>query len=221
MHPWPMRRPPAHRRTARLAGPLVALSALVGGCGEAEIVPLPSHDLSEPWQAQPFAVDQALVIAAEQKCREGNVGIAPPGSQLVVVDARGGNRLTLIFVAPTANGQCFLKRDPAGRFTPDGGEGEGSSNAWPALGPTEVTFNGVGSADSPPDPNGAITATSHLLGRAGAAVASTEVVLPSGVSFLASLNRGWFAAWWPGLDHDAAVIVRGYDASGRLVGSSP
>jgi hypothetical protein len=215
MHPWPMT-----RALSRWVG-LTFLCALVAAsCGEAEIVPLPIHDLSEPWQAQPFAIDQAIVIAAEQECRDGNVGIAPPGAQLVLVDARGGNRLTLVFVGATANGQCFLKRDPAGRFTPDGGEGEGRSEPWPVLGPNEVTSNGVGSGDGPPDANGAITATSHILGQAGAGVASAEVVLPSGMTILASLNRGWFAAWWPGADSNAAVTVRGYDAGGRLVGSS-
>ncbi len=205
----------------RWIGATILVALIAGGCGEAEIVPLPIHDLSEPWQAKPFAIDQSLVVDAERTCRDVNVGIAVPGSQLVVVDARGGNRLMLLFVEPTANAQCFLKRDPAGRFISDGGAGEGRSDAWPTIGPNEVTFNGVGSADSPPDANGAITATSHLIGQAGEAVASAEVVLPSGITFLASLNRGWFAAWWPGLDSDAAVIVRGYDANGRLVDSSP
>lgn len=207
------------RSHARWVGATILVALIAGGCGEAEIVPLPLHDLSEPWQAQPFAIDQALVIAAEQKCREGNVGIVPPGSKLVVVDARGGNRLTLLFVAPTANGQCFLKQDSAGRLTADGGEGEGRSDPWPALKPNEVTSNGVGRSETgPTDLSGASTATSHLSGRAGAAVATAEVVLPSGVSFLTSLNGGWFVAWWPGMD--ANVGVRGYDAAGTLVGTS-
>jgi hypothetical protein len=37
----------------------------------------------------------------------------------------------------------------------------------------------------------------------------------------ASLNQGWFAAWWYGLDHDGGTAVRAYDATGRLVTSQP
>jgi hypothetical protein len=34
----------------------------------------------------------------------------------------------------------------------------------------------------------------------------------------ASVNRGWYAAWWPG--SDTQVQVRGYDAGWNLVGPS-
>jgi hypothetical protein len=52
-------------------------------------------------------------------------------------------------------------------------------------------------------------------------VATVELTPPSGVALRATLNRGWFAAWWLGLDHDAVIVVRAYDAGGRLVGTSP
>jgi hypothetical protein len=212
---------PAIELVAAVALLAAAVALLAAACGETEVSPPPSHDLAEPWQARPFAVDSSIVSAAEQLCRGMEFRMVPAGSPLVLVDARGANRLTLLFVAPSGTGQCFVTRDPAGRLTMDGGEGEGGSEPWPALGPTEITFNGAGSQEGTIDPNDASVSTSHLVGRAGAAIAVIEVIPPSGVSVQASLNRGWFAAWWLGLDHDHVVTVRGYDAAGRRVGSSP
>ena len=206
---------PSRRSVLALLGMLA-----IGGCGDAEVTDQPPaalHDLAEPWQPIPFAVEDSLVISAERICREGQ-DLAPAGSQLFVVDARGGNRLTLLFVGARDNGQCFVRRDAGGRLTMDGGEGEGGSDPWPPLGLTEITFNGVGTTGG----DGPGTSSSHLIGRAGAGIAVAEVVLPSGQTLQASLNRGWFAAWWPGGDPNLVVSVRGYDAAGGLhAGSTP
>ena len=190
------------------------LALLVAGCGEAEIIPAPGHDLGEPWQAQPFAVDQALVLAAERICRDGEREMFPAGLPLILVDARGDNRLLLFFAGPADTGECFVTRDGAGRLTFDGGGGTGG-DIRPAVGLTEIRLPGAGSSDVPGKP------WSYGIGQAGVAIASVELTPPSGVTVQASLNRGWFAAWWFGLDHDAVIVVRGYDALGTLVGSSP
>jgi hypothetical protein len=198
-----------------LAVMTLVLIVLTAGCGEAEIIPAQSHDLGEPWQARPFAVDPALVMAAERICREPAQHMFPAGLPLVVVDARGDDRLLLLFAGPADTSECFLMRDRTGQLRWDSGGGSGSDPPPPALRPTEIRFSGAGSSDVPGKP------WSYGIGQAGMAVASVELTPPSGDTVQASLNRGWFAAWWYGLDHDAGIVVRGYDAVGGLVGSSP
>lgn len=204
------RRPSRCRGAATLA--LVVF--VLAGCGEAEVIPAPIHDLSEPWQAAPFAVDPAVVVAAEQICRDAVRQMFPAGLPLVVVDARGADRLLLLFAGAADTGDCLLRRDRTGALTFDGGGGSGGDPP-PALQPTEIRFNGAGSVGDPQEP------FSYGIGQAGAAVSMVEMIPPTGVSVRASLNRGWFAAWWYGLHHDAVIVVRGYDAAGRLVATSP
>ena len=219
MHPWRMVRWSSLARAG-----IVGLTLLLGGCSdgdEAEVsVPAARTDLGGPWQAQPFAVAPEVIEAALGVCRDPPVAPVRPGTELVVVDARGANRLTLLFVGPLDASQCFLTREPNGRLAVAGGEGEGNSEGWPALGPVEVMSNGVGSEEGSADPNDESVSTSHLIGRAGPAIAAVDVVVPSGLTVRASLNRGWFSAWWLGLDHEAVVVLRGYDAGGNLVGTS-
>lgn len=195
------------RSPSRCLAPALGLLVLVG-CGGSEIVSAPSHDLSEPWQAQPFAVDPVLVAAGERICRDPRLAMFALGTKLVVVDARGGNRLVLHFVGPIADGPCFLTREPAGRLVLDGGGG-GSGPPHQGLEPTEVMIRGAGSLDSSSGPNDEGQSIGYVYGEAGAAVVNAEVRLPSGASLLTSLNGGSFVAWWPGKDTE--VVVRGYN----------
>ena len=211
MHPWAM----AGRTIVRGMLVLAVAVGFLTGCDDAESVgPAAIHDLGEPWQARPFAVDPAVIAAAEQVCRDPVRQMVPAAISLVLVDARGDNRLTLLFAGPRETSQCFLTRDCAGQLTFGGGEGSGG-DVRPALGPTEISFQGAGSEGDPVHP------TSHGAGRVGVGVASVELIPPSGVTVQASLNQGWFAAWWYGLDHDGVIAVRAYDAMGRLVASQP
>jgi hypothetical protein len=193
----------------------LALTCSVAGCDDVvSSRPAPTHDLAEPWQARPFAVDPALIAAGEKICRDRARNVVEPILPLVLVDARGDDRLMLVFAGPADISECFLTRDRAGHLAWDSGEGSGGGPE-PPLGPTEVRFNGAGSPDHPIHP------TSHGVGRVGIAISAVELRPPSGVVVQASLNRGLFAAWWYGLDHNAVIVVRGYDAAGRLVGTSP
>jgi hypothetical protein len=176
--------------------------------------PTRTHDLADPWQARPFAVDPALIEAGEKICRDLARNMVQPILPLVLVDARGDNRLLLLFAGPADISECFLTRDRAGQLAWDSGAGS-DGGPEPPLRPTEVRFIGAGSADHPIHP------TSHGVGRVGIAMSSVELRPPSGVVVQASLNRGLFAAWWYGLDQDTVIVVRGYDATGRLVGTSP
>jgi hypothetical protein len=64
------------------------------------------------------------------------------------------------------------------------------------------------------------------MGRAGAAIVSVVIETPGQPQILASLENGWFAAWWPAVIPDDAgagaplepdYIVRGFAADGTLL----
>jgi hypothetical protein len=199
---------------------IAAIGVLVlplGGCGEAQIAPAPLHDLAEPWQAQPFAVDPSLVTSAENVCRTTWSTSIPAGLPLLLVDARGANRMLLFFAGAGADYECFVVRDRTGRLkTPGGGGGSGPPR--PPVGPNEIVGQGAGSESNAGEANQPETSVSYVIGRSGANVTVVEVVLAAAGPIRASVNRGWYAAWWPG--SDTQVQARGYDAGGNLVGSS-
>jgi hypothetical protein len=214
MHPWPMTRP----RHPRLVA-LTLLVLIVGACGEAEVSdpPTPIPDLSAPWQAQPFPVDPAIVAAAEQMCRDPAGMLVPVGTPLGLVDARGGNRLLLVFAGPGKSAECVVGRDRAGRLLSEGG-GSSIGDIEPALGPNEMVLHGASTQSGTGGPNEPVLPMSYVTGSVGPGIQAVEIALPSGVSMRASLNRGLFAAWWPGEGN--SVVARGYDAAGQLVVSA-
>jgi hypothetical protein len=198
---------------------LVLLLLVVGACGEADIsqAPTPIPDLSAPWQAQPFAVDPAIIAAAELLCRDPTTLVVPAGTPLVLVDARGGNRLLLLFAGPGKSGECMVTRDRTGRLMPDGG-GSSIGDIERALGPNEMVFHGAATQSASAGANEPNLPMSYATGRVGAGIQAVEIVLPSGDSMRASLDRGLFAAWWPG--EGDSIRARGYDAAGRLISSA-
>jgi hypothetical protein len=196
----------------------IVLVVLAGGCGDAQIVPLPVHDISEPWQPRPFAVDQTLVTTAERTCRDVWHDSIPDDVELVLVDARGGGQLLLLFGAPGFDQTCLVVRDAAGVLQSAGGGG-GNGPRPDALGPNQLLPGGGGSQTGLVGPNAPPGTTSYALGTAGANIAAVDIVLASGGPLRASLNRGWYAAWWP--SGDSPVSFRGYDAMGAVVASSP
>jgi hypothetical protein len=214
MHPDAMARSIARRPVA-----LVLVAVLVAACGETEPAPsdeVTSHDLAEPYQVQPFAIDPGLIAVAERLCRDPQMAMVPVGAQLVVVDARGENRLLLLFGGPGSDAQCFLRRERNGELRSEGG-GSGSGDVEPVLGRNELRDRGGGSQSSI-DGAGNETTQSYAIGRIGVNVARVELVLGDGVVITASANRGWFGAWWPG--SESTIGYRWYDAAGRLLGST-
>jgi hypothetical protein len=207
---------------ARVRWPIAGLllvAALGAGCAEPE--PEPSqivvHDLGEPYQLQPFAVDPIVIAEARRRCADPQMGMAPAGAGLVVVDARGDNRLLLLFAGPGVDGQCFLRREPNGQLQSEGG-GSGMGDIDPAPGPNELIDRGGGSQTST-GIDGKEVSLTYLIGRAGLNIARVEIVLSGGATLQASLNAGWYGLWWPGLETHTSI--RGFDAAGRAVSSLP
>ena len=75
---------------------------------------------------------------------------------------------------------------------------------------------------------GSLTVEGHsIIGRAGPGVAVVRVEVPGVPVMTATLQNGWFAAWWPAEIADGQfgeprppepdVIVRAYDLLGNLL----
>jgi hypothetical protein len=191
------------------------------GCDDADSAP-PAviHDLAEPWQAAPFPVDPAIIAGAQRVCRDPAGGALPDATMpLVLADTRGGNFLFLMFANGFNDGQCFVERGADGRFVSQGGGGSLGGNVRAPLPPNGIEFGGGGSQSTSRGPGLPDDTKSFGTGRVGDGVAVVEVVLADNTSLQASLNAGWYAAWWPS---DASVkVVRAYDRGGSMIGSAP
>jgi len=207
MHPWPV--------TFRTVIALVAAATLAVACGPDAAAPVePPHSIHEPWQAEPFAVDQAVLTSAQAACGDLNPpgAQAPAGLSLVAVDARGGSHVYLVSANQNAESDCFVEIAPSGQATTKSG-GSSSGDPFKPLAPGAI--EGVGSSSGT---NGSDTMSS-VVGRAGPGVARVVVTLADNRPIVASLSRsGWYAAWWP--DATAFSKVTAYDDVGAVTGTA-
>jgi hypothetical protein len=215
MHPVDM----AGRAILRSVLALVVVALACLGCDDADQAAPPTiRSLNEPWQEVPFAIDPAVVAAADPTCRDPKLGMRNAGVPLVLVDARGGGAMYLLYANASSESECFVVLDVNGSVANRGGGSSTSTvggAALPVLAANEIQSGGGGSqsGDLPGQ------TMSFASGRAGAAITRVEVILIDNKVLQASLNGGWFAAWWP---TDRPVkLLRGYDGSGTLVGTSP
>jgi hypothetical protein len=210
MHPWPV--PDPKRVTIVLAAFLVAAWS-VAGCAADAVAPTEEvrHVLEEPWQAQPFAIDQTVVANADRACREFD---RPPGVSLAVVDARGGSTVLLVYARAGAEADCLVSIGPNGATqSMGGGSSSGGFEAGPGPGEVTVLTSGSNSTDLPSNTK------STVIGRAGAGVARVEVRLANDEAITASLGpTGWFAAWWP--SESGYLSIAGYDGVGTVTGTT-
>jgi hypothetical protein len=208
MHPWPV--------TFRTLIALVVAATLAVACGsDAAAEPVePPHSIHEPWQAEPFAVDQAVLTSAQAACGDMNPpgGPALAGLSLVAVDARGGSHVYLVSANQNSESDCFVEIAPSGQAMTKSG-GATSGDPFKQLAPGAI--EGVGSSSGT---NGSDTMSS-VVGRAGPGVARVVVTLADNRRIIASLSRsGWYAAWWP--DGTASTKVTAYDGVGTVTGAT-
>ena len=195
-----------------IAAVLVALlatgcAALPGG-GVAE-----SEELRGPWRAQPLSVDRETISASEQACRAAELefGVQGPATtgRLVAVDARGGGRITLLYVS---RGDAYVAcQVDVGAERPRwiGGSRADAGDPQYVLAADDVVIVGSGGM------SGGRDASSSVVGRVGGDVTAVRVVLPSGSSLQASVGDGWFIAWWP--TDETGFVAEAFNASGQKV----
>jgi hypothetical protein len=205
------------------------VAGVLAGCGdETTLFPDPPDrpatlaELTGPWRAHPLQLDPAMRGRVEQVC--STFVQRPPGGVPAVIDARGGGFVT-VRMTDVWRGSCDgIAISVDGQVTAVGsGSFTDAHEELPALdaaelGPLEVSASGGGP--------GMVGGYVVVYGRAGAAIATVEVEPLRHPKLLATLENGWFAAWWPADVRDQApaapramteFLVRGYDEAGHLL----
>ena len=205
---------------------LVAVALLVGACGEAVIEPDPViirpaslADLTGPWRPTPFQLDPMIRNRAEQGCRRDLQ--LPPGGSAAVIDARGASVVT-VRMTGLNSGSCYaLEITAAGEVT-------GAGAGWSAGGPERLPVLGaseLGPIDKQTVAGGNLKVEGwSVTGRAGLEITSVVVEPTNHMAVIATVENGWFAAWWPARQGEPArdglryppFVVRAYNAFGVL-----
>jgi hypothetical protein len=145
------------------------------------------------WTANPTTLRPGQLAAAEQQC--GTSGTP------VLADARGPYT-ALIYAdgstCVTGNGITINSNRGEAGPTPQAGK---------------VGLNGAGESDS----NG--NSLTMVDGPIGAGVSGVTIARSDGSSVQATVENGWYLAWWPGTEHAVAAQVAG--ANGTSTQSFP
>jgi hypothetical protein len=207
MHPWPV--------TFRTLLALVVAAFVVAACGADAADPVePPHNIHEPWQAEPFAVDPAILVSAQAACRDMESGMLQPPANLslVAVDARGGSRVFLVNANRNNETECLVEIAASGKATTKSG-GASSGDPFKLLAPGAIELMGMSTGTNGPD------TVSSVVGRAGPGVARVVVTLADNRPIVASLSQsGWYAAWWP--DATSSTKATAYDGVGTVTGTA-
>lgn len=201
--------------TARIGATALTLVAAIAmsACRGETATPPASHDLSEAWQAEPFAPAPAIVSQAELACK--NLDVIPSTTPMVAMDARGANIVLIVLAGVGKEADCLEVRGLNGRFDAASTSSLSEFDAE-TVASTEVTVFSDAIATVGPNAD----SVAYAFGQAGTGIRVVELVTGAGVRVRASLSEhGWYAAWWPADEPDAQVS--GYDAGGALVGSAP
>jgi hypothetical protein len=214
---------------------VVVISIAVAGCGaspesatsppDARAPEIPAHPpatlagLLGPWQPVPYQLDVAFRTRAEEACwRDMEVR---PGPLLTTVDARGGS-VVIVRVRGGDMAVCHaLQVLPTGDIT---GAGSGESG-WPLQPPVAGPWDLENIKTAAIEGGDLKVQGWSVHGQAGAGIRLVIVHPAQGPALVATLENGWFAAWWPTqlpgqadgprlpLPH---FVVEGYDAAQDL-----
>jgi hypothetical protein len=203
---------------------ILAVTALVvAACGEPADVPVVATrpatiaELRGPWQATPVVLDPATRGRIEEACRREME--MPPGRAAVLIDARGAAVVTVRMDGGSCNA---LELAEDGQILGAGGgfratEPEGlqrlQGSRFAEL--EKETVNG----------GGLLVEGWAVRGRFGADIVSVVIAPANRPVVIATLENGWFGAWWPDGPGDPPrdgnrhppFFVRGYDAAGVLL----
>jgi hypothetical protein len=205
----------AYRPRTRGLRPPVAAGALTAAAvaGAAVWVVAFSSQTSSAfagWTATPTAGSPGQVSAAEAACRQRLTSAAPPGAQT------GGD-------LPPAGGPDLSKLQPVltdtrGPFTWaifSGGNANASCISGPSF--TMASVSGgvavtavpgrVALSSSSQAQTSSGAAYSFAEGRTGDGVTAATLVLDNGKHVQATLENGWFVAWWPGHESASSALV--------------
>jgi hypothetical protein len=204
---------------------VMALGAVSACGGEASVLGpaiATIQDLTGPWRPTPLTPDPTMRERIATTCRRDME--RRPASTVGVIDTRGLGVAVVRMTGDSAGSCDALQIGASGQIA---GAGGGSrQDGIEQLAPIgeaeilEVQVGQVGGGDLK-------TEGWSVMGRAGPAIASVVVETPNQPQILASLENGWFAAWWPAVIADNGIgrggppevpyVVRGYGADGTLL----
>lgn len=157
-------------------------------------------------------VDPGLVAAAQAECWRS----FPTAAPVILLDARGGNRLLVRLEDATTSTDCVLEMREDGSLVQRGGGGFGPPEARPDDEPLQVT--GGGGVDNP-DPGG--DRWWSVEGLVGPDVTRVVIDVAEVGLVTASVAQGSFWGWFPIPPGPFHYTVRAYDAEGNLLAESP
>jgi hypothetical protein len=203
---------PATSDTEGVRGPILA-----------PVVAASLAELLGPWRAEPLGLDPAMAGRIVDRCARDMEG--PPGVPPQFIDVRGAGVAMARLSGPNTAIGC-----DALQITANGGV-EGAGGGWrsgeaeqlPGLGVTEIAAiqrSTVG--------GGHLEVQGWSVhGRVGNGIASVTVEPAGHPVVVATVQNGWFAAWWPARPDEIddferatqhpAVRIRGFGALGEPV----
>jgi hypothetical protein len=189
------------------------------GAGVPVLEPAILADLVGPWRREPVGLLEVTARRIGEACSRDMGG--PPGVPLQLIDVRGAGVAIVRLSGPTAAIGCdALQITPTGDILgAGGGWSTDQAEVLPAIGPTEladIQRSTITGGDLR-------VAGWSVVGRTGAGIAAVTVAEAGGPVVVATLQNGWFAAWWPapaaavadGGGIQPAVLLRGFDSFGN------
>lgn len=176
------------------------------------------------WSSTPTSAQAGQTQSAEEACRgrlpasaaiehaqqtasgprgPGDIPqITAGGWQTTLTDVRGPYTV-LLFTAPDGQAvlSCFSGHNLA-EVSLGGALGTQPATAVPV---GQIAIRTSGFNTTPPDEGSA--RFSRIVGRTGSGVTAVSLRLSDGTQVIASVENGWFLAWWPGTTHATAAEV--------------
>jgi hypothetical protein len=170
-------------------------------------------DLRQAWSEFPLEVADVVIEEGLAVCRRES-GFDLEGARVASADARGEGRIDLVVVAPSGATRCGLNVVAGGLGFSDGGEMVDLLHDPAADAAGAARLRGVDHSSETPV-NGARTSRTVAVGQAPTASVAVDLELTGGRRVRASVNNGWFSAWWPTDEEVTSVMT--IDAAGREV----
>lgn len=163
--------------------------------------------LTDPWRPAPLPVDENLVAAIEFICKnpaDPSLKAAIENVPVALVDARGDSLVSLILADDHVAFECRVRVEnlggvptatiiePPSRLVPD------------STAPVEDGTIRVISHNWVDEDSGSRTI---LIGRVGGDAFRVIAGFPDESEVFASMDNGWYYAWWPGVDEPNSIAA--------------
>ena len=160
------------------------------------------------WSAVPRAVNGQSFTEMQAACQDFMNSKAPA----VIAEQRGTSTYTVL----SDSSECLSFAVPQLDLGPGisaGGQSDPATVRIPVA-RSAVSILGAGSGGSvsvgtDPDHQTTVVGFERLVGRVGSAVTGVVVHRANGTDVTATVQNGWFLAWWPGDDDAPTITVSG------------